>query len=257
MILNNSTNPTQGFIQQVQIAYKGNSNWPLPGTAKYLMYVAIAHRLQAEWAMDANVLWNSLFSEVTDTGTIQPTVQTYPLDSNVYYLSDSIYIVDTDGNNTEYRVVHPNARNDNSGDNIGYTGGDLGQPLVYLTGSASYQGSNLTLNFVTPFQTTTNGIVTTSSDVGGAIEFGAYLLPNDLKNPNDSVLVDDPFWLVWQTASELARNDPSKQDQVPNLTGMANDAYTKMVTANQGNSYEQPNGPRYMFPQAGVNWEQF
>lgn len=256
MILNNTANPTQGFIQQVQIAYKGNSNWPSPGTAKYLMYVAIANRLQAGWAMDAGVLWNSTFTELT-YGPIQATTQIYDLDSDVFYLSDSVYILRLDGNTDQFRVVHPNARNDNTGDNVGYTGGDTGLPLVYLTGTAAYQGSNLSLNFVTPFQTINNGITQDSLDVGGTIQLGAYLLPNDLKNPNDVVGVDDPFWLVWQTASELARNDPSKQDQVPNLTGMANDAYNKMLTANAGNSFEQPNGPRYIFPQPGVNWEQF
>ena len=255
MIVNNPTNPTQGFIQQVQIAYKGNSNWPAAGSPKYLMYLAVANRLQGGWAMDSNVLWNSLFKQRT-YGPVVATSQTYDLDSDVFYLSDSVYIQRLDGNLDEFRVVHPNARNDDTGDNAGYTGGDSGNPLVFLTGTAAYQGSNLTLNFQTPFQTVQNGITQTSLDVGGTIQLGCYALPNDLKNANDTVTVDDPFWLVWQTASELARNDPSKQDQVPNLTGLANQSYERMQTANQGNSFEQPNGPRYMFPQAGVNWDQ-
>ena len=255
MILNNTTNPTQGLIQQIQFAYKGNSNWPAPGSAKYQMYVAIANRLQAEWAMDSGVLWNSRF-EVRTYGPVTASSQAYPLDSDVFYLSDSVYINDLNGNVNEFRVVHPDARNDGSGNNTGYTGGDTGEPLVYLTGNAAYGGSNLTLNFQTPFQTTQNGVTTTTSDVGGTIQLGCYTLPNDLVNQTDTITVDDPFWLVWHTASELARNDPSKQDQVPNLSGQANDAYLKMITANQGNSFEQPNGPRYMYPQPGVNWEQ-
>lgn len=256
MIVNDPTNPTQGFIQQVQIAYKGNSNWPAPGNPKYLQYLAIANRLQGGWAMDAGVLWNSTFQTRT-YGPISATNQTYDLDSDVFYLSDSVYIIRTDGNTDQFRVVHPNARNDNNGNSVGSTAGDYGLPLVYLTGAAALGGSNLTLNFVSPFQTIVNGTAQNTQWVGGTISLGAYILPTDLANAADVITIDDPYWLVWQTASELARNDPAKQDQVPNLTGMANDAYEKMLTQNEGNSFEQPNGPRYLYKNAGVNWEQF
>ena len=255
MILNNPNNPTEGFIQQVQIAYKGNSNWPLAGDPKFAQYVAIANRLQGDWMMDSDVLWNSLFQERT-YGPVVATIQTYPMDSDVFYLSDSVQILQTNGNTQNYRVVHPNARNDDQA-NIGSTGADFGLPLVYITGAAANQGSNLTMNFVQPFQTIQNGITTLSQQVGGTIEVGTYCLLPDLVNDTDVIKIDNPYWLVWMTASELARNDPAKQDQVPNLVGMANQSYAKMITANQGNSFEQPNGPRYILPNPGINWEQF
>ena len=256
MIVNNPNNPTEGFIQQVQIAYKGNSNWPSSGTPKFLMYLAIANRLQANFCQDADVLWNSLFEERT-YGPIIATEQAYDLDEDVFFLSDSVYILRTDGNTDQFTVVHPNARNDNSSQLVGMTGGDMGLPLCYVTGTAANQGSNLVLNFSDPFQTNVNGVTQNSLDVGGTIQVGVYTLLPDLVNDSDTVLVDDPFWLVWMTASELARNDPAKQDQVPNLSGIANQAYEKMITQNQGNSFEQPNGPRYMLQQPGVSWEQF
>jgi hypothetical protein len=255
MILNNPTTPSDGFIQQVQIAYKGNSNWPASGDPKYSQYVAIANRLMADWMMDADVLWNSLFDERT-YGPVAAAIQTYDMDSDVFYLSDSVQILQTTGNTHNFRVVHPNARNDDQS-GIGSTGADFGLPLVYITGMAANQGSNLTMNFVEPFQTTQNGITIISPDVGGTIQVGVYTLLPDLANDTDTIMVDNPYWLVWMTAAELARNDPAKQDQVPNLVGMANQSYEKMITANQGNSFESPNGPRYVLRNIGVNWEQF
>jgi hypothetical protein len=255
MILNNSTTPTEGFIQQTQIAYKGNSNWPQPGDPKYSMYIAIANRLMGDWMMDADVLWNSLFQERT-YGPVIATQQAYDMDEDVFYLSDAVQILCTNGNIQNYRVVHPNARNDDQS-GIGATGADFGLPLVYITGMAANQGSNLTINFVEPFQYVQNGVTTTTEMVGGTIEVGTYCLLPDLADQTDVIQIDNPYWLVWATAAELARNDPAKQDQVPNLVGLANQAYEKMITANQGNSFEQPNGPRYLLKQPGVTWEQF
>lgn len=258
MILYNASNFSQSFIHLVQRFYKGSvTTAPAPGTQKYLEYLAVANMLQADWCQDSDVLWNSLFS-AREYGPISATEQAYDMDSDVFYLSDGLSILRLDGNTDWFRVVQPKNRYDETAGyqmGRGMTAGDFGLPLVYLTGNSSGQGSNLTLNFQNPFQTTQNGNTQTSGDVGGTIQVGVYAQLADLANVTDTVLVDNPYWLVWATAAELARNDPAKQDQLPNLVGKANDVYMKMVTANQGNSYEQPNGPRYILPQIGETFD--
>lgn len=257
MKLYDSSNYSNSFMHQVQIAYKGNTNAPAPGADNFQKYLAIANRLKNVWAQDADILWNSLF-DTREYGPIQASTQDYDMDSDVFFVSDGVAIKRLDGNTDWFRVVQPKARNDERTSagttgadfGLGMTGGDFGMPLVYIKGSSAGQGSNLTLVFVDTF-------ARDNLEVGGTIEVGVYTLPVDLKNAADIVVVDDPFWLVYATASELARNDPAKQDQVPNLSGLANQAYGKMITLNQGNSFEQPNGPRYMLRQPGVTWQQF
>ena len=88
-------------------------------------------------------------------------------------------------------------------------------------------------------------IVSTNQIVGGTLKIPGYYKPVDMVVTADLVSVDDPEWLVLAAASELARNDSAKQEQFPNLTGMANDLYDKMIIANDvvgfGNEGTVPN----------------
>lgn len=239
------TNPN-GLIQQAWVAYKGNTNWPSPGAAKYLKAVIAANELYRKWALDSKVHWDSLWVLRT-TGPVASTQQAYDLDSDIFYLSDWVYINRTDGNIDRFQVVHPEARN-SSFNAIGAIGSDWGDPMVYLTGTFAHGDSNLTMNFQTPFTQLTG-------DVGGTIEFGAYALPDPFQNPTDIILMNNPDWLVKRLAAELARNDPSKEDQVDNLMLEAQNLYDRMVKDNQGNSYQQPNSPNYSMRQIGQSWQ--
>lgn len=250
MILNNPNNPSNGFIQQVQLAYKKNNRWPASGSADFINYVSIANRLKDEWAMDADHFWNSLFR--FDTIATIPTSnpgQAYPLATDVFSLSDWVQILRTDGNTDIFIVVHPNARNQYnpqvSSPEYGFTSKQM-QAGCFLTGNAG----NLQVNFVTPLSQMTG-------DLGGQIQAGVYYIPPDMVLDTDIVTVDDPTWLVYATAEELARNDPAKQDQAPTLAAKKDVRWKKMVAYNQGNSYQQPNGPAYQQQNIGITWPQF
>lgn len=243
-----TTNP-QGLIQLAWVKYKGNTNWPAPGNAKYLQAVLLANRFKNLWATDSKVHWDSLFT-IREYGPVVATVQDYDLDDDVFYLSDWVYVKRTDGNIDRFQVVHPEMRN-RSFNAIGMVGSDSGDPITYLTGVWALGGGNLTLNFQTPWTQMNDG------DVGGTIQTGCYALPADYVNPTDTILINNPEWLVARLAAELARNDPAKQDQYPLLLGEANDIYGKMVLDNQGNSFQQPNGPMYSMPNTGITWAQF
>lgn len=75
-------------------------------------------------------------------------------------------------------------------------------------------------------------IVATSQLVGGVLSVPAFYMPSELVNATDLISVDNPEWLLYIVASELARNDPAKESQFPTLVGIANDQYSKMVASN-------------------------
>jgi hypothetical protein len=247
-----STNP-QGLIQMAWRQYKGNVNWPNPGDPKYLGALMIAnHILVYEYALDEKIHWDSLFDGTRTYGPIQAGVQDYDLDNDVFALSDYIYVNRTDGNTDRFQVVHPESRN-RSFNAIGTIASDDGDPVCYLTGSAAGGGSNLTINFEDKFVAGGN----MGGDIGGTISCGVYAMPTQLQNPSDVVPVNNPGWLALRLATELARNDPAKQDQVPDLQAQATALYNKMVIGNQTNSFQQPNGPAYMKRNPGVTWQTF
>jgi len=103
-----------------------------------------------------------------------------------------------------------------------------------------------------------NDIESTSQIVGGTLKVPGYFVPSDLVSATDLVAVDDPEWLVYATASELARNDAAKDDQFATLLGMANDLYRKMINANNAIGFLQggtvPNNMPQISPSLDVDW---
>lgn len=246
MQLDNPTTPRLGLIQQVQYAYKSNANWPAPGTPKWTQYQALANKYTSDWALDFNVQWNSLWRQDT-YGPIEATVQAYPLNEDVISLSDGVYIYRLDGNIDQFSVVHPDAQNN-------YNILVASDSFVNNNGTFLSGGPlNLTLNFVSSFE----GTGANTGEVGGTINCGVYAMPGTMTSASDPVLVDNPNWVVRMVAAELSRLDPAKQDQYPLLIAEANDLYEKMVSYNEGNSFQQPNGPTYNMKRLGISWNQY
>ena len=65
--------------------------------------------------------------------------------------------------------------------------------------------------------------------LNGILKVAGYYIPNDLVSATDEVPVDNPDWLVYAVAAELARNDAAKDDQFSNLMGMANELYIEIA----------------------------
>jgi hypothetical protein len=233
MNVDNPKDPTNGLIQQIHIAYKGNTTYPLWGTNDSNKYLVIANRLLNEWAHDNDHLWDSLWQNYSLDPITNLSMLNYDIPTGVIYLSDWVLMYlpvppYQAGTFDRFQVIHPNRKSEQ-----GSVAGTVGK--VYLTGSTDGHLGNLTINFD---QTSLQ-----PQYMKATIQFGGYTMPSQLANPNDPVMIDIPEYLIYATASELARNDPSKQDQVPNLSGMAQNLYRKMITGNQGNSYQQPNNP--------------
>lgn len=217
----------QELLNQIYYAYRGKgvSKVPAWGTEKANLAIAIANRKMKEWARDPYHRWASLF-EVRDLADpIDPAQFSYDLDTDLIANSDYVFIVKTDDTRLEYPVVTPNKRNGNG--QCFYIAGRNPKQLVWAT------------------ETIDAGLD------GATISLAGYYLPADLELVDDLVSVDDPNWLVYITAAELARNDPAKDDQFGNLVGQANDLYQKMVAANSFSGYLQPNAIEYSMPDIG------
>jgi hypothetical protein len=67
-----------------------------------------------------------------------------------------------------------------------------------------------------------------------------YFLPEDLTADTDTVPVDDPYWLVYTVASELAFNDLTYADKYAELNNKANNLYSMMIKANRNATNKYP-----------------
>lgn len=156
-------------------------------------------------------------------------VQEYSLHRNFYVPSDTVTVTTTDGQDVDFSFTKPQSR---------------------ISGEVYISGRNPKM------LTFYNDIEAGNQIIGGTLKVPGYFVPDDLVNATDLVSVDDPEWLVYATASELARNDPAKDDQFPTLLGMANDIYRKMINANMAIGYLQGNRIPNNMPQVSPGLDQ-
>jgi len=205
------------FIQQVNDAYRGSDdNAPAVGTTDYDMWLRVANRKIQEWARDSKNTWQSLF-EVRPVGTVAFGTQTYDLEDDFLTPANSVSITTlTDPTNyLGYTIVKPEER-------------DGFYNSVYISGREPK-----TLTFNDTFNAD-------GTYIGGTINLAAYFIPDELTDASDDIPVDDPMWLVYAVASELAFNDITYSDKSPDLVGKANFLYSQMAAANRKGTYGNP-----------------
>lgn len=273
------------------------SRTPAFGSDKSNVAIAIANSKIQEWATDPRNKWNSLFDTVApnEPGTVATTATTaltgtstyftdynvgdkiivsgetvrtiatiasdtsltvtvaftntasaktftrstivavattsYKLPRRLFQPSDFARVVKTDASYVDYQIIKAQQRSVPSGQS------------TYIHG--------LNPKKITFSQTIEAGLA------GGTMTVPGYYIPAELVDSTDVVPVDDPVWLVYITASELARNDPAKEDQFPILAGMANELYSRMSNANNDVGFLQSNTVVNNFPVVGTeidNW---
>lgn len=214
------------LLTQIYYAYrgKGASRVPAWSDEKAQTAIAIANRKKNEWATDANNRWASCFEVRDIADPISTSTFTYDLDTDFFAPSDYALVERTDGTLIEYPITIPQRRN------------TFNQSL-YISGRNPKK--------VSFAQTIDAGLA------GGTLKIPGYYLPPDITSESDEVTIDSPEWLVYITASELARNDAAKDDQYVNLVNQANDLYRKMVDNNNGGAYLQTMTVTNNMPQVG------
>lgn len=200
------------FILKAYLAATGDVSTLASTADDYKKLLSIANTSIHDWATEPGVDWASLYDPAVTIGTVSAT-DTYDLDDSIRVISqkegDSIRIIDaTDATRYyDYETVEPN------------------RLKIYTSGRyCARVGRTLVFNRV---------FSETDAEFGGTITVPAYTTPDDLKNPTDTVPVDDPNWLIYITAAEYVRPDIALRDQYPNLVAKANQAMQGMIEANK------------------------
>jgi len=257
-----------------------DDNAPDIGTVDGDLWLATANRKQAEWASDTKNVWESnwLLDKPVELGTVATTGTTTLTGTGTYFtdyrVGDTITVdgetvrtIATITSNTVLTVtvafantasaktfthasiiatavqsysLHRRLLNASdkvlvttSTEDIEYVIGKAQERDRYLN-EAYISGRNpKVLTFYTDIESTDNA-------VGGTLKVPGYYLPVDMTALTDIVSVDDPYWLVYSVASELAFNDITYSDKSPDLNAKANNLFSMMVTANRRGTSNNP-----------------
>lgn len=210
------------LFTQINGAYRGTDDDAPTTGVDFDLWLATANRKQSEWAGDSTQLWRSLYSTDTLAPVVAAGTQTYNLPTTFVAAANRVKV--TNGTNYYYYdIIQPQ------------------EAMLYVDGrsNAAYiSGSNpQKLTFV-------DTITATDPIVGGTITVNAYHTLADLVDGDSTVLVDDPYWLVYAVASELAFNDITYSDKAPDLNAKANSLYTGMVKTNRSGTNNNPRTAR-------------
>lgn len=216
------------LVSATWLRAKGKEFTGTTGDTNYNKIKAIANHFITVWQNEPGVDWASLYEPDYSIGTVTAT-DTYELDtSDIRKIStergDSVRIVHTDDNFTDYQLVEPDT---------------LKQ---YSEGAyCARVGDNLVFNHV---------FESTDPQFGGDIQVPKYGYVEALSGTSDEVPVNIPEWLVCMSASELIRNDVVRQNQYPNMLAEANLLMEKM----KENQDAQINSVTRAFSAAGQSW---
>jgi len=153
----------------------------------------------------------------THTTIIKSGVQTYSLHRNFQNPSDKVTITTTSNDEISFMIGKPQERER-------YT------PEVYISGL-----NPMTITFVDTIDATYN-----SDWIGGTLKVPGYYAPKDMSASTDIIPVDDPYWLVYSTASELAFNDLTYESKAVDLNAKANNLYSGMISNNRKGTNNYP-----------------
>jgi hypothetical protein len=268
------------LFEQINHAYRGSDDdVPSNGTADYELWENTTNRKISEWARDPKNKWNSLFSRTApnELGTVATAGTTTLTGTDTYFtdyqVGDKIIvsgeterIIDTITSDTVLDVTEAftNTVTANKYTHISVIKSGVQtynlhrqfyQPSdsAIASGTQDYEYSfslpqerdrfvlNTYISGIYPKNITfTDTIDSDNPIVGSELEVPGYFLPEDLTADTDTVPVDDPYWLVYTVASELAFNDLTYADKYAELNNKANNLYSMMIKANRNATNKYP-----------------
>lgn len=181
--------------------------------------VRIIDTITSDTVLTVTVAFSNTASGKTFThaSIIKTGVQSYSLHRNLINPSDKTYIQISTTNIPEFVIGKPQER-------------DRYLSEVYISGK-----NPKTITFYDTIDATNN-----SSWIGGTLKVPGYYTTDAVTGDDDEILVDDPFWLVYAVASELAFNDLTYEDKAPDLNAKANNLYQGMVNDNRRGTNNNP-----------------
>jgi len=262
-------------MSQINMSYRGSDDdVPVAGTLDYILWLGTMNRKLQEYAKDQ---WISQFShsspnEVGTVSTVGTTTLTgvgtyftdYQSGDKITVNGETVRTIDTITSDTVLTIT------------VAFTNTASSLTFTRLTLIKSgVQTYNLHRRFSTPSdevkiistQTDTfklekpqdreagvayihsanpqkitfyDDITATSLMIGGTLIVPAYYLPADLVNATDIIPCDDPYFIVYSTASELAGNELTYADKAGALNAKANNLYRLMKNANRKGTSNNP-----------------
>lgn len=214
----------QDILDQSYLIFRGKtqSRTPAFGSEKADVVLSIANRKVREWAGDSKQTWASLFKIEDISPVIDLSTFTYTLPTGFMNPSDHFLVLRTTGDLSEVPVTKPQQRLDNTS-------------KVYISGNPK----TVTFTRIEP------------GFDGGTLKAPGYYFPTPMTTASSVAYIDDPDWLTYAVAAELARNDSARQDQFGNLIGIANELYRGMVEANNNLGFGQSNTVPNLMPVIG------
>lgn len=206
------------LFSQINQSFRGSDDDPPTAGTDFNNWLIATNRKKDEWARDGKHTWRSLFA-VNSVGTVSSGSQSYDLDTNFLVASDKVTVTTLTGSVVDYVVGEPQER-------------DRYQKSCYISGTDPQ-----TLTFNDQFSST-------DSVIGGTIKVAGYYIPDDYTSGGSIVTIDDPYWLVYAVAADLAFNENSYTDKAPDLNAKANNLYSQMVSNNRRGSSNMPRQAR-------------
>lgn len=263
---------------------------PTTGTADYLYWLRVTNRKISEWARDTKVSWKSLNNGYfTEPGTVATTGTTALTGTGTYFMDYEVgdkISVDGETERTINTITSDTALTvtvafTNTASSLTFT-----RKMILKTGVTIY---NLNRQFISPSSEAVavdsagnftelkidkpQEITLNSKDmfiygmnpqkisfvsdipdsmIGSQLLVPGYFMPFELTDANDVVPVDDPFWLVYAVAKDLAANDNSYAFKAPDLNNQANNLYTEMVSTNNRGTIANPRKVRTNVTRIGM-----
>lgn len=206
------------LITRINYALRGtDDDAPIEGSADADQWLSYANVKKDEWARDANESWSSLFAVTNLSSVVVSGTQTYNLATTFMRPADRVYVTTTDDDVIDFNLVEPQLR-----DTVAYPvyiAGDNPKKLTFVDLIDAGHQANL---------------------IGGTITVPGYFLPTDMTAFSGTVPVDDPNWLVYAVASEVAFNDVTYEDKVSDLNAKSNSLYMAMKQANRRGTPSHP-----------------
>lgn len=156
----------------------------------------------------------------THTSIIVAADQSYSLSRRLLNPSDQIIVTTTAGNKAYYDLIKPQDRLSSSG--TAYVHDQAPQVLTFL-----------------------NDIVSTDQIIGGTLSVPGFYLPDPVAAATDLIPVDDPNWLIYRVAGELAGNDLIYESKAADLIAQSNELYTAMAVSDRRGTAGNPSRSRW------------
>ncbi len=209
----------QELINAVMLKATGKPTILDRNNTKWEKIRGIANYYQNAWLNEPGIHWNSRYERARQIGTISNTDE-YSLDDDIMEIStakgDNIYVLTNENEKMPFQLVN---YNDLKNYPTGNYCAKLGQSLVFNSRFAEDDPC-----------------------FGGKLYVPVYASLEELENPDDDILVDNPEWLVTMTAAEYIRNDIVKQNQYGNLVAEANNLMTSMIRNNRSGQVRHVRG---------------